>query len=100
MTTPRASEHMPLPGSLLGDDCPRCGHSVAAHSHPPDAHCAVCRLLEDMAIALLGMEECSICLALVRPESKADHERQHGTNTNRPMTEQRRRWVMAQDKRN
>jgi hypothetical protein len=44
-----------------------------------------------MAAVLLSMEECSVCLALVKPESKADHEAQHQTNTNLSMREQRAR---------
>jgi hypothetical protein len=72
--------------------CSVCGHAVAAHGHD----CSVCVLLEDMAIVLLGLEECTICLALCKPESRADHERQHSTNSNRPMAEQRQRWADAQ----
>jgi hypothetical protein len=96
MATSEGSHHQPPPGTALGSNCPLCGHAALAHSYPPDAQCAICVLLEDMARVLLSMVECSICLALVRPESKADHEHQHLTNTNRPMTEQReRRAVMG-----
>lgn len=91
MTSERHSQHMPAPGTALGENCEKCGHTAMVHSHPPDAHCAICRLLEDMAAALLGLEECSICLALVRPQSLVDHEMQHRTNTNLPMVDQRRR---------
>jgi hypothetical protein len=51
-----------------------------------------------MAVVLLSLEECSVCLALVKPESKADHEAQHSTNTNISMAEQRRR-NLARDAR-
>lgn len=75
-------------GAALNDHC-ECGHLWMVH--PIGRPCTMCEL-EGIQRAFETLAKCGICLALVSPPDKADHERWHRTHSNLRMADQRERW--------